>query len=151
MREDLSRLLRMWRPNRKWLIISVALTIGGAIGTLMIPALSQTLIDEGISNNDLPMVIRYGEYMLLLTLAAAGCQVAEVVFTRTDNPRACDPAELQERWRRLWREGRAVATSAEALAVAAEAAGPKGLVVVCGSLYLVGEVKRLSAGGARRE
>jgi len=76
MREDLSRLLRMWRPNRKWLIISVALTIGGAIGTLMIPALSQTLIDEGISNNDLPMVIRYGEYMLLLTLAAAGCQVA---------------------------------------------------------------------------
>jgi len=85
----------------------------------------------------------------MLAALAAGCQVAEVVFTRTDNPRACDPAELQERWRRLGREGRAVATSAEALAVAAEAAGPKGLVVVCGSLYLVGEVKRLSAGGAR--
>jgi ATP-binding cassette subfamily B protein len=70
----------MWKPNRKWLLLSVLLTVGGAIGTLAIPALSQTLIDKGISGGDLHMVIRYGGYMLILTLAAAACQVVNTII-----------------------------------------------------------------------
>ena len=80
MRKGLNRLLVMWKPNRKWLLLSIVLTIGGAIGTLAIPALSQTLIDKGISGNDLNMVIRYGGYMLILTLAAAACQVVNTII-----------------------------------------------------------------------
>jgi len=80
MKKDIQRLLTMWRPNRKWLVLSIALTIGGAIGTLAIPALSQTLIDKGISGGDLHMVIRYGGYMLILTLAAAACQVVNTII-----------------------------------------------------------------------
>jgi ATP-binding cassette subfamily B protein len=70
----------MWKPNRKWLLLSIVLTIGGAIGTLAIPALSQILIDKGISGNNLSMVIRYGGYMLILTLAAAACQVVNTII-----------------------------------------------------------------------
>jgi len=76
MRKGINRLFVMWKPNRKWLLLSILLTIGGAIGTLAIPALSQTLIDQGISGNNLTMVIHYGGYMLVFTLAAAACQVA---------------------------------------------------------------------------
>jgi len=80
MRKGLNRLLMMWKPNQKWLLLSIALTIGGAIGTLAIPALSQTLIDKGIGSGNLPMVIRYGGYMLILTIAAAACQVVNTMI-----------------------------------------------------------------------
>jgi len=80
MREGLNRLLMMWKPNRNWLLLSIVLTIGGAIGTLAIPALSQTLIDKGISGNNLSMVIHYGGYMLILTLAAAACQIVNTMI-----------------------------------------------------------------------
>ena len=80
MREGLNRLLKMWKPNQKWLLISIVLTIGGAIGTLAIPALSQTLINEGISGNNLSVIIQYGGYMLILTLAAAACQIVNTMI-----------------------------------------------------------------------
>ena len=70
----------MWKPNRKWLMFSIVLTIGGAIGTLAIPALSQTLINEGISGNNFSVIIQYGGYMLILTLVAAACQVLNTII-----------------------------------------------------------------------
>ena len=70
----------MWKPNRKWLLLSILLTIGGAIGTLAIPALSQTLINEGISGNNFSVIIQYGGYMLILTLVAAACQVLNTII-----------------------------------------------------------------------
>ena len=65
-----------------------------------------------------------------------------VVFTRTNTPRAAAPADLAARYRAA--EGKDAETApdvAEALARARDAARPDGLVVVCGSLYLVGEAK----------
>ena len=66
---------------------------------------------------------------------------APVIFTRTDNPRAADPEELADALRA---SGGTVLDScpepADALRSARENAGPPGLVVVCGSLYLVGAV-----------
>jgi len=75
---------------------------------------------------------------------------APVVFTRTDNPRAAAPADLAARFAACG--GRGAETTPDSQA-ALEAAGRKapagGLVVVCGSLYLVGEVKALLVSSAR--
>jgi len=73
-----------------------------------------------------------------------------VVFARTDNPRAADPADLAERFRACGgTAGEAAGDVSSALNVAAERATADGLIVVCGSLYLVGEVKEhlADAGG----
>ena len=65
---------------------------------------------------------------------------AAVVFTRTNHPRAAEPATLAERWSASApREAETAADVTNALRVAREAVGRDGLVVVCGSLYLVGE------------
>jgi len=78
---------------------------------------------------------------MVAVLAERLC-AAPVVFTRTTHPRAADPADVAARYRALaGREAAAVPDVAEAVRRAADVAGPAGLVVVCGSLYLVGEVK----------
>ncbi len=75
-----SAFLSCGRITGRYLLLSILLTIGGAIGTLAIPALSQALIDQGIRNSDLPLVIRYGGYMFVLTLVAAACQVLNTII-----------------------------------------------------------------------
>jgi len=80
---------------------------------------------------------------MLGVLAGRG---APLVFTRTDNPRAASPADLRERFERLsGEEAEAIPDVRAAIRTAGEKAGPDGLVLVCGSLYLVGEVKGLLA------
>jgi dihydrofolate synthase/folylpolyglutamate synthase len=72
---------------------------------------------------------------------------AAVVLTRTDHPRAAKPDDLARRYTRLDRAGAATAAGAaataanvhEAMRSARDAVGNDGLVVVCGSVYLVGE------------
>jgi len=76
MQQGFERLLKMWKPNRNWLILSIILTIGGALGTLAVPALSEMLINDGILGNNLSVVIEYGGYMLIVTVFAAACQIA---------------------------------------------------------------------------
>jgi len=72
---------------------------------------------------------------------------APVLFTKTNNPRASDPGTLAARF--ASHGGRGAETAPDtisALAAARRRAPPDGLVVVCGSLYLVGEVKAHLAG-----
>ena len=76
----LIRLFGMWVGYRRWIGISLLLTIGGALCTLAVPALSQSLINEGIIGNDLGMILQYGGYMLLFTLVAAGLQVVNTLI-----------------------------------------------------------------------
>lgn len=67
---------------------------------------------------------------------------AGVVFTQSSNPRAADPADLAARYAACGGARATVAPEVSAaLAAARAAAGKGGLVVVCGSLYLVGEAK----------
>jgi dihydrofolate synthase/folylpolyglutamate synthase len=75
-----------------------------------------------------------------------------VVFTRTSNPRASEPGDLVAAFRGAGGgEAAAADDLAQALRLAAAAAGQDGLVVVCGSLYLVGEAKEyFGAGGPGR-
>jgi folylpolyglutamate synthase/dihydropteroate synthase len=74
--------------------------------------------------------------------AAAALHGARIVATQVAGDRALDAAELARRWRAVRPDATimVVADVGAALARAlADAAGP---VVVCGSLYLVGEARR---------
>jgi dihydrofolate synthase / folylpolyglutamate synthase len=65
-----------------------------------------------------------------------------VVATHVDNPRAATPAEIREAARRVSVEIDEAPDVPAALAKAREAAGTRGLVVVTGSIYIVGEAMR---------
>ena len=65
-----------------------------------------------------------------------------VVATRPDNPRSASPEEIQQAGSRTGSEIEPVAEIAAALDRARAAAGTDGVVVVTGSIYLVGEAMR---------
>jgi dihydrofolate synthase/folylpolyglutamate synthase len=72
---------------------------------------------------------------------------ALVVATESGNPRRLDPRIVAELARTAGAARVAIKGGmGEALAAAWEAAGPKGLVLVTGSLYLVGRAKKFLAG-----
>ena len=66
-----------------------------------------------------------------------------VIVTRVDNPRSASVQEIREASRRVAVEISAADSVAEALDKAARMAGPDGLVVVTGSIYIVGEATRI--------
>ena len=66
-----------------------------------------------------------------------------VIATRPDNPRAASPEEIQQSGSRTGAEMEAVAEVGAALERARAVAGPKAVMVVTGSIYLVGEAMRL--------
>ncbi|MFA4877666.1 MAG: ABC transporter ATP-binding protein [Methanoregula sp.] len=76
----LVRLFGIWGDYKKWLGLSILLTIGASICTLAVPAISQSLINDGITANNLGMVIHYGGYMLIITLIAATLQVVNTLI-----------------------------------------------------------------------
>jgi dihydrofolate synthase/folylpolyglutamate synthase len=65
-----------------------------------------------------------------------------VIVTHIDNPRAATPAEIREAAARASSSLSEADSLAEALAQAGKAAGAKGVVVVTGSIYIVGEAMR---------
>jgi dihydrofolate synthase/folylpolyglutamate synthase len=79
-------------------------------------------------------------------LAALRPLTGEVVFTRPASPRAADPDQLAA----LWGAGAATAPGvAAAIAAASGTAGPVGVVVACGSLYVAGEALEAAAASGR--
>lgn len=66
-----------------------------------------------------------------------------VIATQVDNPRAATPTEVHTAARRVSVDIEEAADLATALARARELAGARGLVVVTGSIYIVGEAMRL--------
>ena len=65
-----------------------------------------------------------------------------VIATHADNPRSATPAEIRKAARRVAVEMDAAPDVPAALAKARLAAGSRGLVVVTGSIYIVGEAMR---------
>lgn len=81
---------------------------------------------------------------MLRAMARTEQGVDSVVFTDSGNPRSCTPAELAESWIKI--SGRASGvheSSADGLARAVELAGANGVVLVLGSLYLVGKIRAM--------
>jgi dihydrofolate synthase/folylpolyglutamate synthase len=78
-------------------------------------------------------------------------EIAEILFplaerviaTRADNPRSAAPDEIRQAAARTASEIEDAPDVASALSRAAELAGAKGVVVVTGSIYIVGEAMRL--------
>jgi len=68
---------------------------------------------------------------------------AHVVATHIENPRAATTGEIREAASRSISDLVEAANVAEALAKARQLAGAKGVVVVTGSIYIVGEAMRL--------
>jgi dihydrofolate synthase/folylpolyglutamate synthase len=66
-----------------------------------------------------------------------------VIATRADNPRSAAPDEIRQAAARTASEIEDAPDVASALSRAAELAGAKGVVVVTGSIYIVGEAMRL--------
>ena len=66
-----------------------------------------------------------------------------VIATRPENPRAASPEEIQQAASRTGAEIELVGDVRPALERARAAAGPQAVLVVTGSIYLVGEVMRL--------
>jgi dihydrofolate synthase/folylpolyglutamate synthase len=78
-------------------------------------------------------------------------EIAEILFplaerviaTRPENPRSASPEEIQQAGSRTGTEIEAVAEIEQALERAREIAALRAVIVVTGSIYLVGEVMRL--------
>jgi dihydrofolate synthase/folylpolyglutamate synthase len=70
-------------------------------------------------------------------------QQAHYYFTQAQIPRAMPAAELQERAQRFSLTGSTFSHVNEAIAAAKKAAEPNDIIVVCGSVFLVGEVNGL--------
>jgi dihydrofolate synthase/folylpolyglutamate synthase len=66
-----------------------------------------------------------------------------VIATRSENPRSASPEEIQRAGSRTGSEIECVAEIAAALDQARTASGPDTVIVVTGSIYLVGEAMRL--------
>jgi len=74
-------------------------------------------------------------------LAALAPVAAAVVTTRSDNPRALPAAALAAVAARFFGDVTACEDPGAALVEARRRAGPGGLVVVCGSMFLVGMLR----------
>ena len=69
-----------------------------------------------------------------------------VIATHANNPRSATPEEIKQAAERVAGEIGEAQTVAEALEQAGKAAGADGLVVVTGSIYIVGEAMRALGG-----
>lgn len=110
--------------------------IAALVGSLeTTPGQAIVAVVSVLDDKDLPAMIR--------PLAA---KVSVVIATRSPHPRAVRPELIAAEVKGLGTSGHAVDDPAAALEQARELAGPSGLVLVCGSLYLLGDLRhRLQA------
>jgi dihydrofolate synthase / folylpolyglutamate synthase len=66
-----------------------------------------------------------------------------IILTRADNPRSATPAEIREAAIRIAADIEDASDVASALVRANRLAGPQGVVVITGSIYIVGEAMRV--------
>lgn len=69
--------------------------------------------------------------------------VQTVILTKADNARSAEPAEIAEQTKQIRQDAIYTGNLAEALREAARLTPANGLIVVCGSLYLAGELLKL--------
>jgi dihydrofolate synthase/folylpolyglutamate synthase len=92
--------------------------------------------------DDRPLVFVFGAMRdkAILEMTDVLFPLAErVIATRPENPRAASPEEIEQAGRRTGAEIEAVADVQQALERAREVAVPNAIMVVTGSIYLVGE------------
>ena len=123
-------------PGRPTLLLDGAHNPAGA------EALAVHLAERAASGEPKPMLL-FGSMKdkdLAGMLRPLSPHVARMIATRPDIPRAMDSGELAKAASELGLEAEAVPGAAAALERARVLAGDDGLVLVAGSLYLIGEV-----------
>jgi len=123
-------------PGRPTLLLDGAHNPAGA------EALAVHLAERAASGEPKPMLL-FGSMKdkdLAGMLRPLSPHVARMIATRPDIPRAMDSGELAKAASELGLEAEAVSGAAAALERARVLAGDDGLVLVAGSLYLIGEV-----------
>jgi dihydrofolate synthase/folylpolyglutamate synthase len=125
------------------------------------PAVTSTTIETGIRETRSKLSAAYEERPLVFVFGAmrdkAIGEIAEILFpladrviaTHVENPRAATSTEIREAASRVAVDIEDAPDVPSALAQARAAAGTRGLVVVTGSIYIVGEAMRTL--GARIE
>lgn len=99
-------------------------------------------LEQLFSEDPLVLLLAFSGGKNVAEMAKAFSGLGEIVLTRYNSPRAYEPAELAE----YFPGAHLVGEPARALEYARKLAGKSGTIVVTGSLYLVGEIKRLLAG-----
>lgn len=115
-----------------------AFLLDGAHNEMAMQALCDTLNEfypEGVSMIFGCMADK--DYEKMLALLRPG--VRQMIFTKVHGSRSKSPLELQA----LWPGSHVTDSPGEAIALARNIAKPQETVVVCGSLYLIGEVRSL--------
>ena len=70
---ELGRMFNLWRDYKKWVVISVLLTLLSAAGMLFIPSIGIPLINEGIMAKNLGTIVNYGLLMLVVAILVGAC------------------------------------------------------------------------------
>ena len=126
-----------YRPGTPQVILDGAHTIGSIRATLR-------ALDEHFPGVRPVLVFALARDKDFNAIAAAlGPRVGEVFCTQVDDKRGATPEELADQ--PAWHDrARAIPAGAQALDLARKSAGPNGLVLATGSLYLAGALRPLT-------
>jgi dihydrofolate synthase/folylpolyglutamate synthase len=125
-----------WPGRMQWIDGSPAVLIDGCHNTEAVTAMVAAAIPLCAGLRTVAVFGAMADKELDAMLAALRPLTADVIFTAPATPRAASADELASRW---GAGARTAAGVAAALGMATQAAGPGGVVVACGSLYVAGE------------
>jgi dihydrofolate synthase/folylpolyglutamate synthase len=125
-----------WPGRMQWIVGSPSLLIDGCHNTEAVSAMVAAAGPLCEGRHTVAVFGAMADKELDAMLTALHPLTREVVFTAPATPRAADATDLARRW------GAGASTAAgvaAALRMARDSAGPEGVVVACGSLYVAGE------------
>lgn len=125
-----------WPGRMQWLDGAPALLIDGGHNPAAVAAMAEAAAPLCRGRRTVAVFGAMADKDVGPMLTALRGLTGEVVFTQPASPRAVPAAELAGRW---GGPSSSAPSVAEALTTARSLAGPDGVVVACGSLYLAGE------------
>lgn len=133
-----------WPGRLQWLQLEPVLILDGAHNPAAIAAIVPAVREMSGERSLVVLFGAMGDKDIAAMIEALRPLAALPVFTQAGTPRAAPAVELA----RAWGHGaRAISSLPDALAAARLLAGREGVVLVCGSIYLVGDVLHLLGGG----
>ena len=79
--KSLRRMFSYMRPYKKETILALILLTGMVVADLMIPRLTQRVIDVGIANKDMRVVITTSLFMVVVALVSAAFSIGNTIFS----------------------------------------------------------------------
>lgn len=141
--------LARWPGRYETLAHAPLLIVDGAHNALAARALAATIAGDERVRRPVCLVVgmTQGRDAQAFAEELAGIGVARSFMVAPRSPRAHEAAALVQAMAASLADREACASVAEAVQAARTAAGASGTVIVCGSLYLVGEVRHQILGG----